>query len=260
MDDTAARPGGTPEPATPAHAALEVIPAAAWADHVAGLLAGRLVAQPDLVVCLPTGSTPRPVYERLPAALRDRHTTAGRATIVVLDEYLGLPAGHPARCALVLRRAVVERIDPPSAAFVAFDVDGPDPAAACRSYDVAVASAGGLDLVILGLGRNGHVGMNEPGSAVDEGTRVVELAESTRLAARGYGADPPPTHGVTLGMAGIWAAREIWLLARGTGKATIVAQVLAGPVTPEVPASLLLAHPGLRIILDDVAAGRRTAS
>jgi glucosamine-6-phosphate deaminase len=233
---------------------VEVIPAAAWADHVPGMLADRLGARPGLVVCLPTGSTPTPLYDRLPAVLATRQVSAGGATVVVLDDYLGLPVGHPARCEAVLRRAVLERLTPAPAGFIAFDVDAPDPTAACAAFDAAVAAAGGLDLVVLGLGRNGHVGMNEPGSPADAPTRVVELAPSTREAARGYGIDPPPTHGVTLGMAGIAAAREIWLLATGEDKAAILGATLDGPMTAEVPASLLRDHPRLRVIVDDAAA------
>lgn len=234
---------------------LDVLTAAAWADHVAGLLADRLAARSDLVVCLPTGSTPLPVYERLPGALAARGVTAAAATIVLLDEYLGLPAGHRARCDQVLRRTVIDPLAP--ARVIAFEVDGVEPAdAACTAFDASVASVGGLDLVVLGLGRNGHVGMNEPGSPADAPTRVVELAPSTREAARGYGVDPPPTHGVTLGMAGILAAHEVWLLATGSAKADILAATLDGPVTTEVPASLLRGHPGLRLIVDDVAAAR----
>lgn len=227
---------------------------AAWADHVAGLLADRLAATPDLVVCLPTGSTPRPLYERLPAVLDERGVSAGAATIVVLDEYLGLPAGHPVRCDAVLRRTLVDRLHPRPARSIEFAVDGPDPDAACAAFDAEVAAVGGLDLVVLGLGRNGHVGMNEPGSRADAPTRPVELASSTRATARAYGIDPPPTHGVTLGMAGILAAREIWLIARGAEKADILESTLHGPITPDVPASLLRGHAGLRVIVDDDAA------
>ncbi|MEX1172404.1 MAG: glucosamine-6-phosphate deaminase [Chloroflexota bacterium] len=232
---------------------LEVFAAAAWADHVAALLAERLAERPGLVVCLPTGATPLPVYARLPAAMAPLGATARRSTIVLLDEYLGLPAGHPARCDVVLRRELVDRLAPPPC-MVAFGVDGRDPGAACAAFDEAIADAGGLDLVILGLGRNGHVGMNEPGAPADAPTRVVELAGSTREAARGYGVDPPPTHGVTLGMAGMLAAPEIWLLATGRTKATILEAAVDGPVTEDVPASLLRDHPGLRIIADDAAA------
>jgi glucosamine-6-phosphate deaminase len=238
--------------------ALTVLPEAGWADRVAGLLVDRLAAKPDLVVCLPTGSTPLPVYDRLPAALRANDADAGRATIVLLDEYLGLPPDHAARCDAVLRHRLVDRLDP-GPRVIAFQVVDLDPVAACRAYDRAIAEAGGLDLVVLGLGRNGHVGMNEPGSGDDAPTRVVDLAESTRAAAIAYGADPPPTEGVTLGMAGIRAAREIWLLATGPDKAGILAATFDGPVTTRVPASLLRGHPRLRVIVDAAAAGARPA-
>ncbi len=234
---------------------LEVVTAAAWPEHVARLLADRLAAAPDLVVCLPTGSTPAPMYERLPDVLAARGVRAGDATVVVLDDYLGLPPGHPRRCDLVIRREVVERLPPPAPRVIAIDVDATVPAAACAAFDAELAAAGGLDLVILGLGRNGHVGMNEPGSTADRPTRVVELAPSTRETALGYGADPPPSHGVTLGMQGILAAREVWLLATGPDKAGILVQTLTRPVTPDVPASLLRGHPRLRVIVDDEAAG-----
>jgi glucosamine-6-phosphate deaminase len=205
-------------------------------------------------MCLPTGATPLPAYAAFPEALAAREASAERTTVVVLDDYLGLPPGHPARCELVLRRSIVERLVPPPAAVIAFDTDAADPGAACADFDGAVAAAGGLDLVVLGLGRNGHVGMNEPGSGLDAPTRVVTLAPSTREAARGYGVLPPPTHGVTLGMAGIRAAREIWLLATGPDKAAILATTLEGPATPDVPASQLRDHPALRVIVDEPAA------
>jgi glucosamine-6-phosphate deaminase len=120
--------------------------------------------------------------------------------------------------------------------------------------EAAIDAAGGLDLVVLGLGANGHVGMNEPGSAADARTRVVELAPSTRDASIGYGATEPPTHGVTLGMATILAAREMWLLATGSRKRQVLSATLDGPLTPDVPASLLRRHPALRVIADDAAA------
>jgi glucosamine-6-phosphate deaminase len=239
---------------TPGRPHLEILPAAAWADHVTDRLVDRIAADPNAVVCLPTGSTPLPVYERLPGRLLERGVTAARATIVLLDEYLGLPPDHRARCDRTLERAVLARLEAPGPAFVAFDLDGSDPDAACAAFDREIAAHGGLDLVVLGLGRNGHVGMNEPGTAADAPTRIVELTPASREAAIGYGVDPPPTHGVTLGMAGILAGHEIWLLATGSEKADILAAALDGPVTPDVPASLLRDHPGLRVIVDLPAA------
>lgn len=232
----------------------EVVPAAEWADEVTEALAARIAAQPDLVLCLPTGSTPEPIYERLPDALDRLGVSMARVTVVLLDEYLGLPAGHRIRCDSQLRRQLIDRLDAPPAAFLSFDVDGGDPAAACVAFDAEIAAIGGLDLVILGLGMNGHIGMNEPGTPTDASTRVIELTPSTMEAARQYGADPPPKYGVTLGMAEILAAREVWLLATGERKAAILREVLEGPVTADVPGSLLRGHPGLRVIADDAAA------
>ncbi len=232
---------------------LEILPAAAWADRVASRLADRLGAEPRLVVCLPTGSTPLPVYERLPAALAARGATAAEATVVLLDEYLGLPVGHPARCDVVLRGTLLDRLDR-RPRFISWRVDDLAPEDACGTFEETVAHAGGLGLVVLGLGANGHVGMNEPGSPADAPTRVVELTASTRDAARGYGADPPPTHGVTLGVAAILAAREVWLLATGEGKAGILRRTLQEVPSADVPASWLRAHPRLCVLADDGAA------
>jgi glucosamine-6-phosphate deaminase len=237
-----------------------VLPAADWADAVTEALASRIAQQPDLVLCLPTGSTPLPVYERLPGVLERRGVSMERATIVLLDEYLGLPSGHPARCDSKLRGHLLDRLLGPPARFLLFGVDGADPLAACAAFDAEIDALGGLDLVVLGLGLNGHVGMNEPGTSADATTRAVDLAPSTVEAARGYGADPPPTRGVTLGLTEIMAAREIWLLATGDRKARILAATLGGPVTSDVPASLLRDHPGLRLLADDVAMPLRTGS
>ena len=243
----------TPHDATATHL-VDVLPAATWAEHVALLLARRVASRPDLVVCLPTGETPLPVYARLPDAMQTLGASSARATVVGLDDYLGLPPGHPGRAQGVLRRTVIDRLSPPPGRFIALDVDDPDPADACRRFDAEIADAGGLDLVLLGLGRNGHVGVNEPGSLADSPTRVVELAAPTRDAARRYGVDPPPTHGLTLGMASLLAAPDVWLLVRGAAKAQILAEALEGPITEDVPASLLRLRSGLRIIADEPAA------
>ena len=230
-----------------------VLPAAGWADGVTDALASRIAQQPDLVLCLPTGSTPLPVYERLPGALARRGASVEQAAIVLLDEYLGLPPGHPARCDSKLGEHLLDRLLDPPARFLPFGVDRADPVVACAEFDAEIDALGGLDLVVLGLGLNGHIGMNEPGTTADAATRVVDLTPSTMEAARGYGADPPPTRGVTLGIEEILAAREIWLLATGDRKAGILAETLHGPVTSDVPASLLRDHPGLLVMADDAA-------
>lgn len=232
---------------------LEVQGSSHWPDRVTTLLADMIAAQPSIRLCLPTGSTPVPVYERLPPAIRERGASLGAATVILLDEYVGLPAGHPARCDSMLRRQLLDRVEPPPA-FIRFEVDDLDPDAACAAFTSTLDAIGGLDLVLLGLGTNGHLGMNEPGSVVDAPTRPVDLAPDTIWAARGYGADPPPARGVTVGIGPILAASEAWLLATGERKRAVLRRALDGPIGPDCPASYLRLHPNARILADDAAA------
>jgi len=232
---------------------LDVLPAADWADRVAADLAARLRDEPGTRLCLPTGDTPAPVYARLAALARAGGAPFGAAVIVALDEYLGLPPGHPARCDVRLTRELLAQLPAPPAAFHRIEADDPDPAAAAARID-AIA-AGGLDLAVLGLGMNGHVGLNEPGSYADAPTRVVRTSGASRRAAvERYGADPAPTAGITLGVARLLQAREIWLLVTGERKASILARALEAPEGPDCPATWLRRHPDLRVVADEPAA------
>jgi glucosamine-6-phosphate deaminase len=232
---------------------LLVWPAAAWAERVAGELAGRLAVRPSLRLCLPTGDTPSPVYAAFLAAEARGEVTLGAATLVMLDEWVGLPPGDPARCDVRLRAELVDRLRTPPASFAAIDVDGPDPEAAAAQHDTAAA---GLDLVVLGLGMNGHVGFNEPGSRPDDPTGLVRLAVSSREAAVArYGATRVPTAGITVGLARLLAAGECWLLVTGERKARILRRALEEPEGPDCPASYLRRHPRLTVFADDAAAG-----
>ncbi|MDQ3492598.1 MAG: 6-phosphogluconolactonase [Chloroflexota bacterium] len=232
---------------------LIVLPVEAWAERVAGDLVERLRYAPDLRLCLPTGDTPAPVYAALAARLEAGEASLERATIVLLDEWVGLGPDDAARCDGRLRRELLERVSPGPAAFHPVRVDelAPEQAAA-RHDDVA---AGGLGLTLLGLGANGHVGFNEPGSTADSPTRVVTLeAGSGDAAVARYGAERVPEAGITLGVARLLTSDEIWLLVTGARKAEILDQALRGPVGPDVPASFLRLHPRLRVIADTAAA------
>lgn len=231
---------------------LRVLPTGAWADEVAADLAERLRVNPASRICLPTGATPVPVYEALVGlAMRGEASFAG-ATVVLLDEWVGLPPGDPARCDTRLRAQLLDRLPAPPAAVHTIDVDAPDLDAAVARH---AAASVGLDLVVLGLGMNGHLGFNEPGSFVDSPTRLVRLAVSSREAAMArYGAARAPTAGVTLGMDRILAAREAWLLVTGERKAGILRRALRDPEGPDCPASHLWRHPNLQVIVDEAAA------
>ena len=232
----------------------EILRADRWAADVAAQLAARLADRAGQRICLPSGGTPAPVYARLPAALAELGADARAATVVLLDEDVGLAPDDPARCDRMLRTQLIDRLDPPPR-FVPIPVDdrSPDEAAAALDAEAAL----GLDLVVLGLGRNGHVGMNEPGSAADAPTRAAPIEAGTlRTAVEDYGAVGRPTGGITLGLGRILEAREVWLLVSGPAKADILARVLMGPIGPEVPATLLRRHPALRVIVDEAAAAK----
>jgi len=231
----------------------EVFEAAAWPGAVASLLAERLRANPSLRVCLPTGDTPVPVYDAVVALTSAGACSFERATVVLLDEWVGLAPGDPARCDTRIHAGLIDRLPAPPAALHVIDADDQSPAAAAARHDEAARD---LDLVVLGLGMNGHVGFNEPGSTPDSPTRVLPLTDASRDAARArYGSRAVPAAGITIGMDRILSAREIWLLVRGPRKAEVLRRALRGPESPDCPASYLRRHPNLRVFADDAAAG-----
>ena len=174
------------------------------------------------------------------------------ATVFLLDEF-GLPEDSPARCDVMLRRELLDLLDEPPARLVTWDTSAPDLDAECECMEQDIARSG-LGLAIVGIGTNGHVGMNEPGTAADSRSRVVDLHPETRRGALRYGAASEPSWGMTLGIATLMDAEEVWLLATGEAKAAIMARTLGGGRTTDVPASLLLDHHGLRVYMDERAA------
>ncbi len=232
---------------------LIVLPFDAWAEGVAGDLVARLESEPDLRLCLPTGDTPAPVYAALAARLEAGEASLERATVVLLDEWVGLDPGDPARCDGRLRRELLDRVSLRPAAFHTIRVDELAPEEAATAHDEVAAR--GLSLTLLGLGSNGHVGFNEPGSTPESPTRVVTLeAASGEAAVERYGASRVPKAGITLGISRLLESDEIWLLVTGARKAEILDQALRGPVGPDVPASFLRSHPRLHVIADTAAA------
>ena len=174
--------------------------------------------------------------------------------VFILDEFV-LPARHPARCDEMLARALLDHVDVPPLALHKLDVAAVSLEDECQRYESLVAD-GGLDLTLLGLGGNGHLGLNEPGTAADSETRVVELHHDTIAHAAGYGDGAAPEHGVTLGLGTILASREIWLLVTGAHKAGILQRAVTGPIGSDVPASYLQTHPNVTVMADEAAASR----
>ena len=223
---------------------LEVHSPEEWAEAVASAWAERLERSPGMRMVLPTGDTPVPVYE----AIARRHVSFRDTTVFLLDEFGGLPSGHPQRCDSMIA-PFLDAVGVPPDRLVRLDPDAWDLEAECRRYRDRVED-GGLDLVLLGLGHNGHLGLNEPGSSPQATTRMVDLAPDTVSGAARYGGGGHPTFGMTLGMDAILAAREVWLLVTGSHKRPILDQVLTSSPTDTIPATHLHTHPATTIWAD----------
>jgi glucosamine-6-phosphate deaminase len=224
-----------------------------WAACVASLWRDRLQANPRLRLCLPAGHTPVRVFAAMVKAVEERRVSFRDAAVFALDEYGGLPSHDPGRCANQLRRYLVNHIDLPPDRFHFIRTEADDIEEECRHYDL-VAGAG-FDLTLLGLGLNGHLGLNEPGTAPNSTTHRVEMHYSTIQASKRYLAhEDAPTWGVGLGLKQLLGSREVWLLACGESKAEIVQRTVKGEITPDVPASLLRRHPNSFLFVDAAAA------
>ena len=228
--------------------------------RAARIVAEALGAKPDAVLGLPAGNTPLPVYAELTRRHRAGALSFARARAFTLDEYLDLAPNHQASFRRFMEEALFRQVDLPRAQAHAPDGQAADPGAAAARYEAAIAAEGGFDLVLLGIGANGHIAFNEPGSPFDSRTRVVTLNEETRAGNRAaFGVEQVPRRAITIGMGTILEARRCVLLAYGVGKANAIARALEGPMTELVPASALQDHPDATAIVDGPAASRLTA-
>ena len=215
--------------------------------------------KPDAVLGLATGSSPLAIYDELANRYSNGRLSFAKARGFTLDEYVGLPADHPESYRNVIDKDFVSRVD-----FAPGAVQGPDGLAqdipaACAAYEEAIARAGGVDLQILGIGTDGHIGFNEPGSSLASRTRIKTLTRQTRIDnARFFGdvLDAVPTHCLTQGLATIMSARHVLLVATGTGKAEAVHHLVEGAVSAMWPGTVLQHHPHVTVLLDGAAAGR----
>lgn len=231
-----------------------IFPDAADASaQTAHRIAALLLAQPRAVLGLATGGTMKPVYAALCQALAPGPATF---TSFNLDEYVGLPAHHPQSYAYYMRATLFDALRLPASQGHLPRGDAPDPAAEAARYEAAIAAAGGIDLQLLGLGANGHIGFNEPTSSLGSRTRVKTLTRKTVADnARFFGPEEQvPRLAITMGIGTILDAREILLLATGAAKAGAVARMVEGPVTAACPASALQLHPRTTVLIDAAAA------
>lgn len=225
----------------------------------------RLVSEhPNPVLGLATGSSPLPTYRRLIAAHREGRVSFATTRAFLLDEYVGLPAAHFESYRAFIQREFTDHIDLPAANLQGPDGDASDEErlrSAPDRYESLIVGAGGVDLQLLGIGRDGHIGFNEPTSSLGSRTRLKTLTETTRVDnARFFDddVDAVPRHVLTQGIGTILDARHLVLVATGQAKAEPVARAVEGPLTAMVPASALQLHPRATIVVDEAAAAALT--
>ena len=219
----------------------------------ANIIAAQIINKPDGVLGLATGSTPVGTYKRLIEMCNNGDIDFSEITTVNLDEYCGLTPDNDQSYRYFMNDNLFNHVNVRKECTFVPNGLAEDFEAESKAYDDRILALGGIDLQLLGIGGNGHIGFNEPSDAFDMATHTVELKEATRPAnARFFASiDDVPTHAITMGMRSIMQAKKVLLIANGKQKAEIVEKAIYGPVTPEVPASILQLHADLTVVYTD---------
>ena len=219
----------------------------------ANVIAAQVINKPDCVLGLATGSSPVGTYKELIEWYRRGDLDFSNTVSVNLDEYLGLDGKNDQSYRYFMQKNLFDHINIDPANTYVPNGCAEDVAAECEAYDARIEDFGGIDLQLLGIGLDGHIGFNEPADIFEKGTHVVDLHESTIEAnARFFASrDEVPTKAVTMGMGGIMQAKKVLLIANGAAKKDILLRACNGPITPEIPASLLQLHPDVTVIFSE---------
>lgn len=228
------------------------VSAATW---VAATIAG--IGHFPPLLCLPSGSTPEGLYQELLRMQREERLPLESWNYAGLDEWLGMGEQEEGSCQQMIRKSFLSPAGVADQQVHFFDGKTANPSQACDAMESYIRNRGGLDLAILGLGMNGHIGLNEPGASSSARTHVCDLTESTRRVGQKYFSSPKSLErGITLGLGNLMEARNLLLLVSGTHKATVFRQFLESPPTEALPATLLKTHPSLWVFADaDAASG-----
>ena len=231
----------------------------AVAEAVADMLAETITRQPAVVLGLPTGRTPVALYRTLVARHRAGQLDFSQVTVFNIDEFVGVSREHPGSFAAYMHHHLYRHVNLAPNRMHLPTGDAKDLRAEARRYEAAIQAAGGIDVMVLGIGENGHIGFNEPAPSLVSDTHVARLTIATRRANAGLFEGvlrDVPRSGITMGVGTLLRARRVILLATGSSKARIVARALEGPVTTRVPASLLQTHPNVTAVIDRAASAR----
>ena len=221
----------------------------------ANIISAQIIMKPDCVLGLATGSSPEGTYAQLVEWYKKGDLDFSQVTSVNLDEYRGLSGDNDQSYRYFMNTHLFDHVNiDKSRTFVPNGLE-PDSEKACREYDAVVEATGGVDLQLLGIGHNGHIGFNEPAKEFCKNTQCVDLTESTIEANKRFFAsiDDVPRQAYTMGIKTIMQAKTILLIASGADKARILREALCGPVTPQVPASILQLHNNVIVVADEAA-------
>ena len=238
---------------------MKIIRAKDYADmsrKAANIISAQVIMKPNCVLGLATGGTPVGAYAQLVDWYNKGDIDFSEVTTVNLDEYRGLPKEHPESYWSFMHRNLFDKVNIDPAKINLPDGTNPDAEDACAKYNQIIHAVGGIDLQLLGIGHDGHIGFNEPCDHFPVMTHEVKLTEMTREANKRFfsSIDEVPTAAVTMGVGTVMAARKIVMVITGADKADILYKVFFGPVTPEVPGSILQFHPDVTVICDEAAA------
>jgi len=238
---------------------MKIIVAKDYAEmsrKAASIIAAQLIQKPDCVLGLATGGTPVGTYEKLVEWYNQGDLDFSQVTTVNLDEYRGLPRSNDQSYWYFMHENLFDHVNVRPDAVNVPNGENPDAEAACAEYEEIIKAVGGIDLQLLGIGHDGHIGFNEPADHFAVTTQCVDLTDETIEANKRFFAskDDVPRQAYTMGIGTIMKARKVLLIANGKGKAEIVKKSFFGPVCPQVPASILQLHPDFTLVIDEEAA------
>ena len=220
------------------------------AEHIAAIINQK----PDALLCLASGDTPIGTFRRFVALVQDERVDVSQCTFVGLDEWVGFGPDDAGSCSYYVFRDLFTPLNLRPEQIHVFDAKASDLAAECERIDTLIDTNGGLDLLLVGMGMNGHIALNEPGTPFTLGCHVVDLAESTKTVGQKYFTKETPLEkGITLGLRHLTKAHEVILLVSGEKKAATLRDALHGPITEQMPASILQTQPNAQIWIDEAA-------
>lgn len=234
---------------------LRVFPdATELARHTAQHIASLLQTKPDALLCLASGETPIPTFHALVELAQTGHANVNECTFVGLDEWVGFGPTDAGSCGYYLYRDLFGPLKLRPEQIHYFNAKAADLPAECQKIDAVIRERGGLDLLLVGIGMNGHIALNEPGTPFTNYCHVVDLAETTKEVGQKYFDTPTElSRGITLGLQHLTEANEVILMATGHRKAEVIRRAMEGPITEDFPASIIQTHPNAHVWVDSEA-------